>query len=202
MAKGTDISYFLNWKNIVLQQVDGKILRYSPVFEIREVHPVLENHDARRELSKLQNDFVIVPIDKAANNLAFICKQHYAEIILKELDYSSRPVTRSQMDINCGTYKCIYNSITNNIIDKHVSDMKNKYGINLNEEMKCLPKMYWIPKMHKDPIGARFIIASPLCSLKSLAKDITKIFRLFLKQIKNYNNKTKLWSGINKFWVI
>jgi len=27
--------------------------------------------------------------------------------------------------------------------------------------MDCLPSMYWIPKLHKNPVGNRFIIASP-----------------------------------------
>ncbi len=178
-TKGVDIVYFLNWKNTVLEQVDQKILRYSPTIEVKDVRPVLENQGALVELKKLQNDFIIVPIDKAANNLAFICKQHYAAVILKELDYSSRPVTRSQIHNNVGTYKCINDLGANNIVDKHARDMQNNYGINLMEEMKCLPSMYWIPKMHKDPIGARFIIASPVYSLKSLAKDITKMFKMF-----------------------
>ena len=34
-------------------------------------------------------DFVIVPIDKAANNVAFICKHFYALTIIKELNPDS-----------------------------------------------------------------------------------------------------------------
>ena len=40
--------------------------------------------------------------------------------------------------------------------------------------MQDLPVMYWIPKMHKNPITFRFIIASPACSIKPLSKDIRK----------------------------
>ena len=35
---------------------------------------VFDDNEAKAELKRLQNDFVIVPIDKAANNIAFICK--------------------------------------------------------------------------------------------------------------------------------
>ena len=62
--------------------------------------------------------------------------------------------------------------------------------------------MYWIPKMHKNPVGFRFIIASPQCTLKHLAKDLTAIFRLFYKKIERYHQKGKVWSGVNKFWII
>ena len=54
----------------------------------KTVKSVFDDCEAKAELKRLQNDFVIVPIDKAANNLAFICKQHYADIIFSELKYS------------------------------------------------------------------------------------------------------------------
>ena len=40
-------------------------------------------------LKKLQNNFVFVPIDKASNNVAIICKQYYALVILNELDINN-----------------------------------------------------------------------------------------------------------------
>ena len=33
------------------------------------------------------------------------------------------------------------------------------HSMSIPENMKSLPKAYWIPKMHKSLIGARFIIA-------------------------------------------
>ena len=62
--------------------------------------------------------------------------------------------------------------------------------------------MYWTPKLHKEPVGARFIIASTTCSLKLLSKDITMIFRLFFRMVQKYNLKTRIWSGVKKFWII
>ena len=38
-------------------------------------------------LEKLHREFVLVPIDKAANNIAIICKRHYIEVILKEIGH-------------------------------------------------------------------------------------------------------------------
>ena len=62
--------------------------------------------------------------------------------------------------------------------------------------------MYWIPKMHKNLISFRIVIASPLCNIKSLSKDITSIFKLFYEKVERYHTKGKLGSGIKTFWTI
>ena len=62
--------------------------------------------------------------------------------------------------------------------------------------------MYWSTKLHKNPIGSRFIIASAKASLKPLLKDLTCILKLFQKQVENFNDKSRLWSGVSGYWVI
>ena len=77
--------------------------------------------------------------------------------------------------------------------------MKIKLGIgNIPIENHRLPNMYWMSKMHKNPIKARFIIAFP----KSLARTITSVFRLFFRQIQTYNDKCRFFTGVNTFWVV
>ena len=78
----------------------------------------------------------------------------------------------------------------------------DRYGLEVDEGMKALPSMYWSPKLHKDPIGSRFIIASKQTSLKPLLKDLTCIFKLFQKQVESYNDKSRVWAGVSGFWVI
>ena len=65
---------------------------------------------------------------------------------------------------------------------------------------KSLPMMYWIPKLHKNPLGSRFIIASKNCSTKSLSKAVFNVFKLIYSQIEN--RKFKFLSNYNKFWVL
>ena len=38
-----------------------------------------------RELSRLHENFVIVPADKASNNYIFVCKKYYVSIVIEEL---------------------------------------------------------------------------------------------------------------------
>ena len=59
-----------------------------------------------------------------------------------------------------------------------------------------------MPKTHKNPVKARFIIASPKSSIKPLARTITSIFRLFFRQIQTYNDKCRFFTGVNTFWVV
>jgi hypothetical protein len=65
-----------------------------------------------------------------------------------------------------------------------------------------LPNMYWLPKLHKTPIGSRFIVAAAKCSLKPLDKAVTSVLRQFYKQIENYNKIGHFFSGVKTFWVI
>ena len=185
-----------NWKNSIFELVDNKIKKYSPRIKSKKVQSVFDDVEAKSELKRLQNDFVIVPIDKAANNIAFICKQHYAEIIFSELNYSQILSNASPSD----TYEFITKS-SSDIIQEHRSIL-SKHDLKMEEGMDCLPSMYWIPKLHKNPVGNRFIIASPKCSLKALLKDVTPILKLFQNQIKSFHDKNRVWTGVSNFWII
>ena len=145
----------------------------------------------------LKEDFVIVPIDKAANNLAFICKHFYALAIIKELNFGCH---LPNQDYN-NTYTFTNNKTKDQIIKEHKLCL-SKRKINLPNNMQDLPAIYWIQKMHKNPISFGFIIASPVCSIKPLSKDVTSIFKLFYEKVERYHTKRKVWSGVKTFWTI
>ena len=154
---------------------------------------VLKNPVYDKHLRDLQRDFVIVPIDKATGNIGFVCKRFYAEVLVNELGlkYSS----------HCDTYEEVFGSVEN-IVCKDSEVLKSKFSINNQTESKKLPHMYWLPKLHKNPVKFRFIVAAPDCSIKPLAKALTKIFKLFYRQIECYNNKSYFYSHIKSFWII
>ena len=54
-------------------------------------------------------------------------------------------------------------------VNKHKLKLKNSFKLHNEDESNVLPKMHWIPKMHKNPIKFRFIVAEVKCSLKPLA---------------------------------
>ena len=49
------------------------------------IKPVLDRPEVQEDLQTLHSKFVLVPIDKASNNVAFVCKRYYAEVILQEI---------------------------------------------------------------------------------------------------------------------
>ena len=139
---------------------------------------IFDDFHVRKNLKELQNKFVIVPIDKASGNVAFICKRFYAKVIFDELGLYQEggSLTYSHVDDDC-------HSITN----KHNKFLRKKFGLVNSIGNDKLPGIYWLPKLHKSPIKFRFIIAAPECSIKPLAQSITSIFKLFQRQICTYN---------------
>ena len=50
---------------------------------------VFKDKDAVKCLSDLHDKYVVVPADKAANNVVFVCKSYYYECLIKELEIES-----------------------------------------------------------------------------------------------------------------
>ena len=85
----------------------------------------------------------------------------------------------------CATYEKIVES-SSDIVEQDLKVLKGKYNLDISEDDRTLPHIYWMPKLHKDPIKFRFIIAAPSCSVKPLSKVLTKILKLFFRQIESY----------------
>ena len=59
-----------------------------------------------------------------------------------------------------------------------------------------------LPKMNKNSIKTRFILASPKSSIKPLARTITSNFNLFFRPIETYNDKPRFFRGAITFWLV
>ena len=93
-----------------------------------------------------QEQYVNCPIDKAANNIAFVCKKPYAQVLLKQLNL---------LDTTSKTYQQV-NDILDNVIQEQNNALDPGSGLkNNDEEFNCLPSIYWFSKMHKIAFGAR-----------------------------------------------
>ena len=174
------------WKNKVVELIDRKI--ESGKHKLRSWNLRIEG-DVKRELDRLKESYVITVTDKAQNNILFTCKSHYVSKIKDEL---SRPgqLTYEPENKDVDT---IHNIIIN------FSKSKN---IKVPNEMKDIPLIYWIPKMHKNPIGSRFIAGSKSCSIKLLSKYFSKALKVILNHIKNYSLTVSQRADLNYFWII
>ena len=100
---------------------------------------IFRDPDVVHELSRLHENFVIVPADKASNNYTFVCKKHYVDILIEELGLHSLPGNP--------TYN-LTDFSASEVLDNHKSVLTS-FGIQTNNEELDLPYIYWIPKMHK-----------------------------------------------------
>ena len=182
---------FVPWKNEVLRKVDSKIRLLRQKIKFQKSNPVLKRPDVVNYLRELHENFVLVPIDKASSNIAIICKRFYVELILREIGHIG--------DGN-NTYVNVQKP-KEEIVNENAM-YSERAGFKVDEREKDLPIMYWIPKMHKVPTAARFIIASKQCSTKPISKSVSNAFKLIFHQIQNFHKKAKFLKNYNKFWVL
>ena len=187
---------FDGWKLQLDELLTTRITSLRTTLVPRKVIPTLQLSSPKRCLNFLHGQYVITPIDKATGNVAFTCKRFYAKTLVEELGLSR--IDSSEED---DTYVPIQES-KESVLYKHKTDFKSKFGIDIDDDNLCLPNMYWIPKKHKVPSKARFIVAASLCSLKPLAKALTAVFKQFYKQIENFNKIDHFFTGVKTFWVI
>ena len=191
MSINADDNALEEWKGLVLTKVDEKITRLRSRIPERQRKQILKDPIVSNYLKELQQNFVLVPIDKASNNIAIICKKYYVEVILKEVGILGQP-----KDTYVASNKTAEEIIHDDLL--YTERMKLK----VEKRNESLPSMYWMPKMHKNPTGQRFIIASKFCSTKPLSKSISRVFSLIFTQIENFHTKAKFLSSYNKFWVL
>ena len=78
----------------------------------------------------------------------------------------------------------------------------NTNNIKIPEVMMQLLTFYWLPKMHKTPVGSRFIAASSSCTTKPLSKLLTSCLNLIIQHFKEYNEGIIRNSGVNFFGLL
>ena len=153
---------------------------------------IFRDPDVVHELSRLHENFVIVPADKASNNYTFVCKKHYVDILIEELGLHSLP---GNPTYNLSDFSA------SEVLDNHKSVLTS-FGIQTNNEELDLPYIYWIPKMHKNPYKHRFIAGSSKCSTKPLSILLTKLLTHIKQGLQKYCKTAYSRSGINQMWIL
>ena len=112
----------------------------------------------------------LVFIDKAFINATVISKK-YVEINLKETSFNDNSRNDHSISSKCSA-KIIDNSL----------ELSECLGFTLIRKKKTLHIMWWIQKIHKNPVGICLIIAPKLCSAKKISKPVPHIFKLIHSQ--------------------
>ena len=76
------------------------------------------------------------------------------------------------------------------------------FGISFPEEDIDLPKLYWIPKLHKNPYKQRYIAGSAKCSTKPLSQILTRILTAVKEDFQKYCDTAYARSVVNQMWIL
>ena len=117
-----------------MEKVNKKIKELKSKLKFSKVNQVLRDPEVISHQNILQEQYVMCPIDKAANNITLICNKYYVQVVLQELGL---------LTTTSNTSKWIILQHQNNTLDS-VSILKNN-----DKEFDCVPCMYWLPNCIK-----------------------------------------------------
>ena len=85
------------------------------------------------------------------------------------------------------------------IVNTHDTFIKS-LGIELSDDDKRLPYLYWTPKLHKSPVKHHFIAGSSKCT-KQLSSLLTKILTVIKTVLEKYCGIKTSHTGVNNIYV-
>ena len=187
-----------NWKNKIFNILHNRVYHLKRSKTRDDTFSFNFDHTIKKSIEGLHNDFIIGSVDKAAGNFSFVCKKFYVEALMKELGMDFSDSLRAAGNI---TYKPV-DEATGNIVARHVSEIKHSFDVVCPESDKKLPRIFWIPKFHKNPFKFRFIAGARHCTTKKLSVLINKGLRCVREKFQSYCSTIYKNSGYNCFWSI
>ena len=161
-----DLKYLSEWKDQIKELVVERISSLKEKIRSPK-QKILSDLDMKDTLRRLHDDFVLVPADKAANNVIVVCKKYHIETLIKEIGINTTNISPNS------TYIPSTDSF-HEILESHCKFIES-VGLEMSEEDKNLPYLYWTPKLHKVPFKHRFIAGSSKCTTKDLSCLPTKV---------------------------
>ena len=187
-----ELKYLSEWKDQLKELVADRISNLKGHFKSPKCK-VLDQPDVKDTLHKLHANYVLVPADKAANNVIIVCKKYYIDTLVKELGINN-------VNINNPTYIPIDDSFET--IMKSHNQFITSVGLEISEEDQNLPYLYWTPKLHKSPYKHRFIVGSSKCTTKDLSCLLTKVLSTIKDGLVRYCNTKTSRNGVNNMWIL
>ena len=207
------------WKNKVVELTRIN-LHTSAADSSDEVE---ENEQMKATVKQLQDHLVIVPVDKAGHNIAFVCKRWYAKKLQVELTNER------------GAYQNADETVEE-VLERHKA-MDKKHGF---QHVEAFPYLYGILKAHKEPVQLRFIAgcskrgakilqknkeedaqsqsketegqfirrmtrekyAKPRSTLTEAAKEGVKILRAIMDTLREREEQFYKQTGVRKWWTV
>ena len=142
------------WKLSIFNIVDKRIKFYSHNTNLLPPKPKSSFRHLKQGIQEFHRKYVLVPADKAANNVVVVCRLHYINTLKQELN-GTKAYEETSTD-------------EKSVVNSHSNNLPYKFAVNVKESQDKLPTMYWLPKLHKRPYKARFIANSSSCTTTQL----------------------------------
>ena len=138
-------------------------------------------------------NYVLVPADKAANNVVVVCRLYNINTLKPEL-------------VDTNAYKLQLSLNERVIVDGHGCHTALNFGVKAKENQDKVPTLYWLPKLHKKTYKARFIANSSSCTTTELSKLLTSCLTAVKRHVikyceKVYERYVKTYIGLLKIQV-
>ena len=144
----------------------------------------------KQGIKEFHRKYVLVPADKAANNIVVVCRLHYINTLKQELN-GTKAFEETSID-------------EKSVVYSHSREIPNKFAVDVKERQDSLPRMYWLPKLHKRPYKARFIANSSSCTttVYRTFKLVTSCLTAIKAKVIKYCETVYERSWKNMFWPI
>ena len=104
-----ELKYLSEWKDQLKELVTDRISNLKGHFKSPKCK-VLDQPDVKDTLHKLHANYVLVPADKAANNVMIVCKKYYIDTLVKELGINNVNVSNPTYIPTDDSFETIMNS--------------------------------------------------------------------------------------------
>ena len=186
------LKYLSKWKDHLKELVTDRISNLKGHFKSPKCK-VLDQPDVKDTLHKLHANYVLVPADKAANNVIIVCKKYYIDTLVKELGINNVNISNPTYIPTDDSFEPLVKS------DNHFI---TSVGLEMSEEDQNLPYLYWTPKLHKSPYKHRFIAGSSKCTTKDLSCLLTKVLSTIEDGLVRYCNTKTSRNGVSNMWIL
>ena len=179
------------WLTTIKEIIDSKIKnlsRKSMPFK----RPILNDEDVKSCLAALHDKYVMVPADKAANNVIVICKWYYCKVLFDEFGLAN----------NAGNATYQITQLSEPDIVSELAEGLHSLRLPANSMHFNLPVMYWTPKLHKNPCKYRFIASGKKFILKETCQLFTKVLQEVQSFWQRYCMAIERNSGVKCFWIL
>ena len=176
------------WKLSIFNIVDKRIKFYSQNTNLLPPKPKSSFRHLKQGIQEFHRKYVLVPADKAANNVVVVCRLHYINTLKQELNGTKAYEETSKDE--------------KSVVYSHLNEIPKKFVVDFKERQDRLPTIYWLPKLHKRPYRARFIANSSSCTTTELSKLLTSCLTAIKAKVIKYCETVYERSGKNMFWPI